>query len=84
MVSQPEVVFASWRVDNVELLHILAGYEQHLTGSADGEMPGAFQPGGTVGVTALCSETLEAHNDDGSRACSLEKGADDDAGYSCP
>src|SRR5437870_5689767 len=40
-------------------------------GAAGREAQGAFPSGGTVGVTALCSETLEVHDGDGSGAAPL-------------
>ena len=54
-----------------------------LEGAAGREAQGAFPSGGTVGVTALCSETLEVHDGDGSGAaqeayleCALAKARD--------
>src|SRR5712692_5052081 len=43
----------------------------HPEGAAGGAVQGAFPPGGTVGVTALCSETLGVHDGDGSKTCPL-------------
>src|SRR6266446_1316994 len=40
-------------------------------GAAGGAVQGAFPSGGTVGVTALCSETLEVYDGDGCGASPL-------------
>ena len=44
---------------------------RHPERAARGEAQGMVPSGGTVGVTALCSETLEVHDDDGSGAAPL-------------
>src|SRR5256884_1428350 len=43
--------------------------------AAGNEAQGAFPHGGAAGVTALCSETMGVHQDDGSETCASSRSA---------